>query len=91
MRGAEYVATTRLEDSAYRLEMQLRVLGVEVLEQLITEHDIGKVGFQFEIVAVVDDELEVFWHGLKLTRLVGDVYPVDGADALTYLDRKSVV
>jgi hypothetical protein len=50
---------------------------MQVLQKLVAEDDIGDASGQVEVVAVIDDEVEVRRDGVRWGALVGDVHADD--------------
>lgn len=77
--GVKDVPAAGLEEAADEVEVGADVVGVEVLEELVAEGDVGDGVGEGEVVAVVNDEFEVGGRGLAGGALVGDVHADDMA------------
>jgi hypothetical protein len=82
-----------LEETAHQFEVGGHVIGMKMLEELITEGEVGTTVGKVEMISVVDDEFEMVREDLPGGTLVGDVdavnpfAPADGGSAETAVAR----
>ncbi len=77
VRGVEDVPSSRFQQSMNDVKMRADIVGVEVLKKLVAEDDIGGACGQVEVVAIIDDQVEVRRDGVGGGALVGDVHTDD--------------
>jgi hypothetical protein len=77
MGRVEDIPSTGFEQSMNEVEMRADIIGVEVLEKLVAEDDVGDACGQVEVVTVIDDEFKVGESRLARGALVGDVHSND--------------
>lgn len=71
--------------------MQLRVVGVEVFEQLIAEGEVERAGRERELEAVVEHQREIARGGVQARTLRRDFHPADETDPRRQLDAEGAV
>ena len=74
MRGVKNVTATRLQGLHRHLHMQGHVIRMQVLEKLVAESHIDRSRLDLQMVAVVDDQFEIVWRGVRDGALVGNIH-----------------